>query len=90
MKYNKHLFFLFILLCQVTFSQITIKGVVNDAQGLPLPSATVLEKGTKNGFSTNFDGEYVIQVSNTSAVLVFSYVGFKDKEVPVKDQKIIN
>ncbi|WP_081816984.1 TonB-dependent receptor [Polaribacter sp. Hel_I_88] len=89
MKYNKHLFFLFILLCQVTFSQITVKGVINDSQGLPLPSATVLEKGTKNGFSANFDGEYVLQVANENSILVFSYLGFKSKEVTVGKQREI-
>lgn len=90
MKNTKHLIVLFILLAQTVFSQISIKGTVKDPEGNLLPGASVLEKGTTNGFSTNFDGQYIITVANTDAVLVFAYLGYKKKEVAVKDQKEIN
>lgn len=60
-----------------------IHGTVTSEKGMPLIGATVLIKGTKKGVITNFDGEYNIQVSNSDAVLVFSYVGYETKEIPV-------
>ena len=68
---------------QLTFAQEkTISGVVSDDQGMPLPAATVLVKGTSNGTSTDFDGNYSI-TANAGDVLVFSYVGYANKEVAV-------
>ncbi|TMM30606.1 TonB-dependent receptor [Polaribacter aestuariivivens] len=90
MKNTKHLIVLFILFAQTAFSQITVKGTVKDPEGNLLPGASVLEKGTTNGFSTNFDGEYVLRVANKQSVLIFSYLGYKQLEVAVKDQTEIN
>ncbi|MEO7976025.1 TonB-dependent receptor [Flavobacterium sp.] len=75
-----------ILLCllssnQVSAQGVTLEGVVKDASGLTLPGVNVLEKGTKNGVSTDFDGKYKLKLSNPKATVVFSYIGFKTKEV---------
>ncbi|WP_397362885.1 von Willebrand factor type A domain-containing protein [Olleya sp. R77988] len=70
------------MLVQLQAQQKTISGVVSDENGLPLPSATVIVKGTKKGASTNFDGNYTIQAKSGNK-LVFSYVGYKTKEVTV-------
>ncbi|MDP3945773.1 MAG: TonB-dependent receptor [Lutibacter sp.] len=59
----------------------TINGTITEASGQSLPGVNVLEKGTKNGTSTDFDGKFTIKVSNTNAILVFSYVGFETHEV---------
>ena len=68
---------------QLTFAQEkTISGVVTDDNGLPLPAATVLVKGTTNGTSTDFDGNYSI-TANTGDVLQFSYVGYSTMEQTV-------
>jgi TonB-linked SusC/RagA family outer membrane protein len=68
---------------QLTFAQEkTISGVVSDDQGLPLPAATVLVKGTSNGTSTDFDGNYQIK-ANANDVLVFTYVGYANKEMTI-------
>jgi TonB-linked SusC/RagA family outer membrane protein len=68
---------------QLTFAQEkTISGVVTDDNGLPLPAATVLVKGTTNGTSTDFDGNYSI-TANTGDVLQFSYVGYSTMEKTV-------
>lgn len=61
-----------------------IRGVVIDEQGLPLPGANVLVKGTTTGTQTDFDGNFELNV-NKGQVLEFSYVGFKTKEYNVKD-----
>lgn len=62
----------------------TITGVIKDATGETVPGVTVLEKNTKNGSNSDFDGNYSITVADDNAILVFSAVGYKTKEVPVK------
>lgn len=60
-----------------------ITGVVKDAQGMPIPGVNVLEKGTKNGIQTDFDGKFSMRLSDPNAVLQLTFVGFKNKEVKV-------
>ncbi|WP_370104620.1 carboxypeptidase-like regulatory domain-containing protein, partial [Winogradskyella sp.] len=71
------LFMAFVM--QFSFAQEkTVTGTVTTADdGLPLPGASVIVKGTSRGQQTDFDGKYTIQV-NTGEVLVISYVGMKD------------
>jgi len=81
---------LMLLASAVAFAQnITVKGVVSDASGNPLPGAGVLVQGTTKGVATGLDGEYTISVP-ANATLVFSAVSFKDAVVPVEGQKTIN
>lgn len=68
--------------------QREIKGKISDEQG-PLPGATVLVKGTSNGVTADFDGNYNIMAANTD-VLVFSFVGMSNKEIRVGTQTVIN
>ncbi len=64
----------------------TISGTIVDKDGYPLPGASVIEKGTKKGAESDFDGKFSITVSNESAILVISYLGFSSKEVNVGKQ----
>lgn len=57
-------------------AQLSIGGVVTDESGLPLPGASVLEKGTNNGATTDFDGNFKITVRNQSAEIEVSYIGY--------------
>lgn len=76
-------------LMQFSFAQEkTISGTVS-GDGMPLPGATVLVKGTKNGTTTDFDGRYSIKAKQGD-VLEFSYVGFKSKSVTVGTSNSIN
>ncbi|HET7360646.1 MAG TPA: carboxypeptidase-like regulatory domain-containing protein, partial [Salinimicrobium sp.] len=60
-----------------------VTGTVTDAEsGMPLPGVTIVEKGTDNGTITDFDGNYSIEVPS-SAVLVFSMVGYASEDHPV-------
>ncbi|WP_242202371.1 SusC/RagA family TonB-linked outer membrane protein [Aestuariivivens insulae] len=68
----------------VVQDKVTITGKVFDANGLELPGVTILEKGTRNGVSSNFTGEYTISVAK-NATLVFSFVGFQSKSITVAD-----
>lgn len=66
----------------LAFQQNTIKGVVKDEQGNPLPGVSVLIKGTRKGTSTNFDGIFSIE-ADKGDILVLSSLGFVDKEVKI-------
>ncbi|MEC3908469.1 TonB-dependent receptor [Tamlana sp. 2201CG12-4] len=68
----------------------TIIGTVTDANGQPLPGANVIEKGTANGTTTDFDGNYSLKVSSQNANLIVSFVGFLSKEIAVNGQSSIN
>lgn len=69
--------------------QSTVTGTVVDSEGVPLPGANVVEKGTTNGTQTDFDGNFSLQVAE-GATLVFSYVGFKSQESAVDGQTTID
>lgn len=84
----KSIFVLFTIV-QIQAQEKTISGVVYDENGLPLPSATVLVKGTTNGTQTDFDGNYSI-TAQVGDILVFSYVGYNTKEVTIGSSKTIN
>lgn len=66
-----------------------VQGVVTDIEGELLPGANVIEKGTTNGTTTDFDGAYSIEVTD-EATLVISFVGFNTQEVVVGSQSTIN
>ena len=69
--------------------QKTVEGKVTDNNGLPIPGVNVIIKGHKSGVITDFDGKYKID-ANTNDVLVFSYLGYADQEIPVQDKIVIN
>lgn len=67
----------------------SISGVVVDADGVPVPGASVIVKGTSKGTVTNVDGEFSLPVPAT-ATLVFSFVGMKTEEVVVGNKTSVN
>ena len=67
----------------------TIKGVVKDDQGQPLPGATISVQGTTTGTISDLDGSYSITVPD-GAVLVFSYIGYESQIINVGNQSIID
>ncbi|UOB17810.1 SusC/RagA family TonB-linked outer membrane protein [Abyssalbus ytuae] len=69
---------------------VTVTGVITDENGIPLMGVSVLEKGTMNGVATDFEGNYSITNLDSDAILVFSYVGFKNQEISVNGQTVIN
>ncbi len=72
------------------FAQEKVSGRVSDKNGNLLPGVSILQKGTTNGISSDFDGNYVITLKPGEKILIFSYLGFKTLEVPVNNQKVIN
>ncbi|MDO6518313.1 SusC/RagA family TonB-linked outer membrane protein [Zobellia uliginosa] len=69
--------------------QSTITGTVLDSSGLPLPGANVIVKGTTIGTQTDFDGNYSLNAED-GAILVFSYIGFKNQEVTLNGQTTVD
>ncbi|MCM4167401.1 TonB-dependent receptor P3 [Arenibacter antarcticus] len=66
--------------------QFQVSGKVTDMDGEMLPGANIVEKGTANGVTVDFDGNFVIDVADENAILVVSYIGFATKEVAVNGQ----
>ena len=69
----------------------TITGRVTDAaDGQPLPGVNVVAQGTTTGTTTNANGEYEIEAPDDAEVLVFSFVGYVTREVPINGRTTIN
>ncbi|EDM43529.1 putative outer membrane protein, probably involved in nutrient binding [unidentified eubacterium SCB49] len=65
-------------------NSLFISGTITDDDGLPLPGANVIIKGTSTGTQSDFDGNYSINTPKNS-VLIVSYVGFNNKEITVSN-----
>ncbi|MBC3846577.1 von Willebrand factor type A domain-containing protein [Winogradskyella echinorum] len=75
---------------QLNAQQKTVTGTVTTASdGLPLPGANVLIKGTSQGVTTDFDGKYSIS-TNLGDKLIFSYIGYKSQSVTVGTKSVID
>ena len=70
-------------------TSFTVKGTVTDSTGAVLPAVAVTEKGTANITQTDANGNFIITVSDTNAVLIFSSLGFGDKEVEVSGKSML-
>ena len=73
----------------IEFQKQTVSGIITDENGMPLPGASILEEGTKNGMVTDFDGKYKLTVESSASVIIVSFVGYKVKKV-VANQSVIN
>ncbi|MCE7055988.1 TonB-dependent receptor [Algoriphagus sp. AGSA1] len=88
------LFSMTILFClgliSTAFTQTReVSGVVISGEdNLPLPGASVLVKGTTNGTVTDIDGKFTLSISGPSDILVLSFIGFTQMEVPVGDRSM--
>jgi len=82
------LFFVLNLISLSSWSQIDISGVIiSKKDGLQLPGVNIIEKGTKIGATTDFDGLFKLTVSNKTATLIISSIGFITQEIKIKEQK---
>ena len=84
------------LLCLFTFSvpcvaqSKIISGKITDQNNQPLAGVSVTVKGTETGTVSNTQGNYTLSVSATNDVLVFSFVGYGEKEIPIGGETTIN
>ncbi|MFM1753225.1 MAG: hypothetical protein RLZZ236_164 [Bacteroidota bacterium] len=90
MKLKKLLFLPVFALCSM-LAQAQIKGTVTSKEdGVPLPGASVIVSGTKQGTTTDFDGKYVLNGVSKDATLMISYIGYKTFKIPVNSKTTIN
>ncbi len=68
--------------------QINVSGIVTDEGGTPLPGVNVLIKGTTKGAISDFDGKFSID-AQTDGTLIFTYLGFSNKEIPIAGKSSI-
>jgi len=90
MKLIKLTIILFILSTVTVLGQKSIKGKVTDSKGIPIPLVNVIIKGTAEGTVTNMDGLYKLDNLKPANILVFSFIGYQNKEVKVLDSEVIN
>ncbi len=71
---------------------ITVTGRVTDENGEGLPGVNVLLRGTNVGVGTDVNGNYTLNVPDGQerGTLVFSYIGYTTREVPINNQAVIN
>ncbi|MFS4492000.1 TonB-dependent receptor [Maribacter sp. 2308TA10-17] len=69
--------------------QNSVSGKVTDQDGIALAGVNIVEKGSSNGTTTDFDGNYTITVGS-DATLVFSYIGFGSVEQKVGGRSSVN
>ena len=80
----KKLKLLFLLLLSVAFAsaQTNVTGTVKGDDGFGIPTVNVVEKGTSNGTTTDFDGNFSIQAKKGDT-LVFSFIGYNSTSISI-------
>ncbi|MCB0540161.1 MAG: TonB-dependent receptor, partial [Bacteroidetes bacterium] len=76
-----YVFVLAMLCAGITLAQ-TATGRVVDENNEPMFGVNVIEKGTTNGVTTDFDGKFSLNLTKENPVIIFRFVGYRDKEVP--------
>jgi len=76
------------LIAFISYGQSTVTGTVTDDSGVPLPGATIVVKGTNNGVSTDFDGNFSIEAMQNS-ILQVSFIGYETKEIRVEGDNLM-
>ncbi|WP_367772617.1 TonB-dependent receptor [Flavobacterium sp. WC2421] len=75
---------------QTFYLKKTIKGKVSDENGMPLPGASIMEEKTKKVVVTDINGNFEIDVENSDAIIIISYIGYKEKRVSAnQDNSVI-
>lgn len=86
-----HALFLLLIAAPALSQPRLVTGQVTDqADGLPLPGVNIQVKDTPTGTITDVDGNYEIRVPEASAILVFTFVGYRPQEITAGDQTVIN
>lgn len=67
-----------------------ITGTIVDESGIPVIGANIVVKGTTNGTVTDADGKFVLDNIPEGAIVVVSYIGYLDQEMPVSGRSVLN
>ena len=65
-------------------AQHDITGTVTDVEGQPLPGVNILVRGTTRGTTSDGEGIFSLTVPSAHDTLVFSFVGYQTREVPIE------
>lgn len=82
MKQKVTLIYLLLFSVFAFSQQIKVTGTIKDNSGYPLPGVNIVEDGTQNGVTSDFDGKFSIS-ANKGSILTFTYVGFKTQTITV-------
>lgn len=83
--------FVLFMCSAMVLAQTNVSGTVSSSEdNMPLPGVSIVLKGTSTGVTTDFDGNYSINVPNANSILIFSYIGFETREVSVNGQNTLN
>lgn len=94
MRKNKLFFQGLFLMISILFSGMygyaqggnqVVSGTITSSTGMPLVGVNIIEKGTNNGAISDFDGNFSVKVKK-HATLLFTYIGYKDKEITITNQ----
>lgn len=78
-----------LLASTMLLAQKQVTGNITDTNGAPLLGVNVVERGTTNGTTTDFNGDFTITVAE-NAILIFSYIGFTTREISVTGRTTVN
>ncbi len=80
-----------LLFSSMGYGQRVIKGTVRTSDtGESLPGVNIIVKGTNRGVITDIDGNYKIEVKADDKILLFSFIGYEEKEVEIGPKDIID
>ncbi len=87
--------FLLVLMAGVGISAASAQNVVTGKvtskdDGIAMPGVNIILKGTQTGTTTNANGTYSIEVTGANPVLVFSFVGYNQEDVPVNGRSTLD
>lgn len=78
------LIFLLFVFPSLLMAQETLNGkIIDESTGEPVPFVNVIQKGTSNGTTSDFNGIFSLEVNALPTILVFSYIGFETQEINV-------
>lgn len=93
LKKLKYLLMLQLFLFSVTcaFAQdFTVQGKVTDEAGEAIPGVTIMVEGTNNGTVTDINGSYALVAAGPDGNLSFSFIGYKNQEIPINNRSTID
>ena len=70
--------------------ELNVTGIIKGANGIPLAGANIIEKGTQNGVQADIDGKFTIDLTNSKATVVISFLGFTTQEIAVNGRETLD
>ncbi|WP_177230424.1 TonB-dependent receptor [Chitinophaga sp. CF118] len=75
---------------KVQSQELTVTGTVISPKGDKLPGVSIRLKGAANGTNTDAEGKFSIRVPDEQSILIFSFIGYITKEVPLAGRTSID